>query len=84
MQDFDPWEFFVMSVAFGINSTAHSTTQIKPGQLIFGRDMPLHAMHFSNWEHIRLRKQNKIDYNDALENESRSTHKHKVGDSCTK
>ena len=69
-----------MSVAFAINSTVHATTQMTPGQLVFGRDMIIRTTHVANWEHTRLRKQNKIDCNDNLENKSRIAHDFKIGD----
>ena len=67
MQDYNPWENILMSVAFAINSTVHVTAQMTPGQLVFGQDMILHTANVANWEHACLDKQNKIDYNDALE-----------------
>ena len=42
-----------------------------PGQMVFHRDMILHATHVANWECVRLRKQAKIDYNNNNENKKR-------------
>ena len=56
-----------MSVVFAINSAVRATTHMTPRQLVFGRDMILHITHVANWEHTRLREQNKIDYDDDLE-----------------
>ena len=67
MQDSDPWENILMAISFAINSTVHTTTQMIPGQLVFGRGMILHILHVDNWEYIRLRKQQKIDYNNTIE-----------------
>ena len=80
MQDSDPWENILMSVTFAINSAAHATTQMMPGQLVFGRDVILHTKHVANWEHMRLHKQNRIDYDDNLENKSRIAHDYEIGD----
>ena len=55
-----------MSVAFAINSAVHGTTQMTPGKLVFGRDVMFHATYFTNWEHMRWRKKNKIEYNNTL------------------
>ena len=69
-----------MAVTFAINGTFHTTTNVTPGQLVFGRDMILHATHVADWECMRLQKQRKIDYNNLQENKSQIAHKHKIGD----
>ena len=50
-------------------STFRDATQMTPGKIVFDRDMILHVLHdenVANWEHMHLRKQNKIDYNNTL------------------
>ena len=80
VKDHDPWENILMAVSFAMNSTVHSTSQMTPGQLAFSRDMILHTTHVANWEHVRLRKQAKIDKNNERENKSRIPHEYSVGD----
>ena len=80
LNDHDPWENILMATAFALNSTVHSTSQLTPGQMVFQRDMILHTTHVANWEYIRLRKQQKIDYNNERENKNRIPHIYKVGD----
>jgi hypothetical protein len=49
-------------------------------QLVFGRDAILNVKHVSNWEHIRQRKQARINENNKHENRNRRDHAHFVGD----
>ena len=54
--DMDLWSELLASVAWAIDSTHHTTLQATPGQLVFGRDMPLNLKFVADWEAIRLRK----------------------------
>ena len=49
-------------------------------QLVFGRDAILNVKHIANWEHIRQRKQTRINENNRRENESRRVHNYSPGD----
>ena len=49
-------------------------------QLVFGRDSILNIKHVANWEHIRQRKQWRINHNNKRENMRRNNHQYKVGD----
>ena len=49
-------------------------------QLVFGREAILNIKHFSDWEHIRQRKQLRINHNNKRENMRRNNHQYKVGD----
>jgi hypothetical protein len=49
-------------------------------QLVFGRDAILNVKHMSNWEHIRQRKQTRINENNKRKNKSRRAHTYSVGD----
>ena len=51
-----------------------------PRQLAFHHNMILHTTHVANWEYIRLRKQQKINYNNDHKNKSRIPHAYTVGD----
>ena len=49
-------------------------------QLVFGRDAILNIKHVADWEHIRQRKQLRINNNNKRENMRRNNHQYKVGD----
>ena len=49
-------------------------------QLIFGRDAILNIKHVADWEHIRQRKQLRINHNNKRENMQRNNSQYKVGD----
>jgi hypothetical protein len=59
---------------FAVRATCHTTLQASPMQLAFGRDPILNIKHTSNWEHIRHRKQTRINENNKCENKSRRAH----------
>jgi hypothetical protein len=52
----DPWGGILMAVAFALRSTYHTTLQVTPGQLVFGRDMVLNIQHLTDWTVIKARK----------------------------
>ena len=49
-------------------------------QLVFGRDAILKIKHVADWEHIRQRKQLRINHDNKRENMRRNNHQYKVGD----
>ena len=49
-------------------------------QLVFGRDAILNIKHVAKWEHIRQRKQLRINHNNKRENMRRNNHQYKVGE----
>ena len=49
-------------------------------QLVFGWDAILNIKHVADWEHIRQRKQLRINHNNMQENMRRNNHQYKVGD----
>jgi hypothetical protein len=49
-------------------------------QLVFGRDAILNVKHISDWEHVRQRKQTRINMNNKRENQSRRVHHYSIGD----
>ena len=75
----DPWKGILSACAFAVRSTIHTTLQKTPGQLVFGRDMMLNVTHIADWEHIKQRKQNLINKNNARENSKRTPHSYEVG-----
>ncbi len=80
MEEEDPIDGILAAVAFGIRATFHTTLEASPSQLVFGRDAILNIRHEANWKHIQMRKQNKINLNNAKENESRRDYTYKIGD----
>ena len=46
--------------------------------LVFGQEAILNIKHFSDWEHIRKRKQERINHNNKRENMRRNNHQYKV------
>ena len=49
-------------------------------QLVFGRDAILNIKRVADWEHIRKRKQLRINHNNMRETMRRNNHQYKVGD----
>ena len=49
-------------------------------QLLFFWDAILNIKHVANWEHIRQRKQLRINHNNKRENMRRNNHQYEVGE----
>ena len=49
-------------------------------QLVFSQDAILNIKHVADWEHIRQRKQLRINHNNKRENMRQNNHQYKVGD----
>ena len=49
-------------------------------QLVFGRYAILNIKHVDDWEHIRQRKQLRINHNNKREIMRRNNHQYRVGD----
>ena len=56
------------SSLYAINCALHSTTKVSPGAFVYQRDMLLPISCFTNWEIIRLKKQQRAHHNNFLEN----------------
>jgi hypothetical protein len=52
---------------FAARATYNTTLPASPIQFVFGRDAILNVKHISNWEHIRRRKQTRINMNNKRE-----------------
>ena len=76
----DPWSGVLSATMFAMRATFHTTTQATPSQLVFGRDAILNTKFKADWNFIRSRKQQIIDYNNRRENSKRLAHSYKVGD----
>jgi hypothetical protein len=80
MDSDDPWTGILAAAMFAARATHHTTLQASPMQLVFGRDAILNIKHISNWEHIRQRKQTRINENNKRENKSRRAHAYSLGE----
>jgi hypothetical protein len=80
MDSNDPWTGTLAATMFAARATCHTTLQALPMQLVFGRDAILNITHITDWEHIRQRKQARIDENNRRENLSRRAHNCSIGD----
>jgi len=69
-QDY-PWGGILAAIAFALPSTYHTTLQVMPGQLVFGRDMILNVQHQIDWTVIKTHKQQLIHKNNQIENSKR-------------
>ncbi|DAZ95218.1 TPA: hypothetical protein N0F65_003453 [Lagenidium giganteum] len=74
------WEEILPSVAFAIRATASTTKQETPVQLVFGRDMIMHAAFVANWDRIRQRKLRQVERGNARENNQHLAHEYRVDD----
>ena len=64
----DSWSGILAATMFDVSATYHTTLQASPMQLVFGRDAILNIKHVTDWEHIRQRKQLRINHNKNREN----------------
>ena len=80
MDSNDPWTGMLAATMFAARATCHTTLQALPMQLVFGRDAILNITHITDWEHIRQRKQARINENNRRENLSRRAHNYSIGD----
>ena len=76
----DQWSGILAATMFAVRATYHKTIQASPMQLVFGRYAILNIKHVSDWEHIRQRKQLRINSNNKRENMRRNNHQYKIGD----
>ena len=70
----DPWSGILAASMFAIRATNHTTLQASLMQLVFGRDAILNIKHVADWEHIRQRKQLRINHNDLVHSLPTSTY----------
>ena len=59
----DPWSGILAATMFAVRATYHKTLQESLMQLVFGQYAILNIKHVSDWEHIRQRKQLRINHN---------------------
>ena len=65
---------------FAVRAAYHTTIQASPIQLLFVRDPILNIKHVADWEHIRQRKQLRINRNNKRENMHQNNHQYKVSE----
>ena len=75
----DPWSGILAATIFAVRATYHTTLQASPMQLVSGREAILNIKHVANWEHIRQRKQERINRNNKCKNMHHNNHQYKVG-----
>ena len=59
----DPWSGILAATMFAVRATYHTTLQASPMHIVFGRYAILNIKHVADWEHIRQRKQLRINNN---------------------
>ena len=74
----NPWSGILATTMFAVRATYHTTLQASPMQLVFGQYAILNTKHVADWEHIRKRKQLRINHNNKQENMRRNNHQYKV------
>ena len=76
----DPWSGILAATMFAVPETYHTTLQVSPMQVVFGRDAILNIKHVADWEHIWQHKQEQINHNNKRKNMHRKHHQYKVSD----
>jgi hypothetical protein len=80
MDSNDPWTGTLAAAVFAARATHHTTPQSLPMQLVFRGDAILNIKHATDWEHIRQRKQARIDKNNRRDDLSQRAHNCSLGD----
>jgi len=62
------------SIAWALRSTMHTTLNVTPDELVFGRDMILPLQFKADWEQIRTKRQIQINRDNKRENSKRVKH----------
>ena len=76
----ESWDGILSAAMFALRATYHTTTQATPMQLVFGRDAILNLKFQADWNYIKQRKQEIINYNNKRENSKRIKHKYRPQD----
>lgn len=79
----EPFEEFLISVAYVIQATHHTTLGYSPAQLVFGQYMFMPINFQIDWERIKRKRQQKIQQNNMRENLKRLPHEYAAGDLVT-
>jgi hypothetical protein len=80
MDENDPWAGILAATMFAVRSTYYTTLKASPMQLVFGRDAMLNIKNVTSWDHVRQRKQERINENNKRENARRLDHQYNIGD----
>ena len=70
----DSWIEILMSIAYAVLCSYHSTLKAAPRYLVFGRRILLDINFQPNYKEIWIRKQKLINYNNKRENTKRVQH----------
>ena len=73
-----PWSEILVSIAYAVWCSYHSTLQATPGQLVFGRNMLLDINFRPNYKEIWLMKKTNINYNNKCENAKRVQYDYEI------
>ena len=76
----NPWLGILAAIMFAVRATYHTTLQASSMQLVFGQDSILNIKHFPDWEHIRQRKQLRVNYNNKRKHRLQNNQQYKVDD----
>ena len=76
----NPWSGILAATMFAVRTTYHTALQASPMHLVFGRDAILNIKHVANWEHIRQRKQLRINHKNKREKMRRNNHQYKFAE----
>ena len=75
-----PWDEYLATTAFAIQSTVHTTLGASPAHFVCGRDIILPLQYKADWATITLKKQKKIDKSNHTGNSKRLSIQYKEGD----
>ena len=76
----DPFGSILSSVAWAVRSSHNNTTDAKPAQLVFGRDMMFNLITLLNWKELSIQKQALADKANLRENSKRIDYDYQVDD----
>jgi hypothetical protein len=57
LEEDNPFDYLLLSTAWAMRSTYHTTLQATPCQLVFGRDMIQNIAFKANWDQIQKKGQ---------------------------
>ena len=64
----NPWGEILSSISCEIRASFHSTHQVTPAQMFFGRDMIFNLKSLINWKVVSARNQQTVDKANLREN----------------
>ena len=61
LEEQDPWSGILSAIIFWIRATYHTTLEVTPTQLVFGRDVILPIQYQPDWNCIKYNKQKHLN-----------------------